>query len=221
MPSRIKYALFYDFHTSTIIPDVGRRFDIEAFTDQLVACGVDFLTWHARCNQGHAYYDTAIGKRHPSLDFDLFGQLVASCHRKGIKISAYFNGGLTDQELLEHRDWMRIALDGRTLALPEHHPTPAVRAVCYNSPFRDHLKAMAREVAVKYAVDGFFFDCIMDSLTPRLSRAGADAAAIHGRGRRCPGCAARLQRPRHHRLRITINLTTRYALCLSRSGNAA
>ncbi len=165
MPLRIKYALFYDFHTSTIIPDVGRRFDVEAFTDQLVACGVDFLTWHARCNQGNAYYDTAIGKRHPSLDFDLFGQLVASCHRKGIKISAYFNGGLTDQELLEHREWMRIAPDGRTLAAPEHHPTPAVRAVCYNSPFRDHLKAMAREVAVKYAVDGFFFDCMMDSLT--------------------------------------------------------
>ena len=75
MPSRIKYALFYDFHTSTIIPDVGRRFDVEAFTDQLVACGVDFLTWRAaigQCLLRHRYRQT------PPSRLDLFGQLVAS-----------------------------------------------------------------------------------------------------------------------------------------------
>ena len=59
--AKFKYGLFYDFHTPTTIPDVGAKFDVEAFTDQVKSCGVDFLTWHARCNQGNAYYNTKLG----------------------------------------------------------------------------------------------------------------------------------------------------------------
>lgn len=39
---KTKYALFYDFHTSTVIPDVGKNFDVEKFTDNLRECGIDF-----------------------------------------------------------------------------------------------------------------------------------------------------------------------------------
>lgn len=150
----MNYTLFFDFHTSTIIPDVGANFDVEQFTDELVECGVDFITWHARCNQGNAYYDTKIGYKHPSLKFDLFGKLCESCHRKGIKISAYLNGGISDVELLYHRDWMRVPADGSS------QTNDWFRTTCYNSPFREHLKSMTRELAEKYHVDGFFFDCM-------------------------------------------------------------
>ncbi len=155
---KTKYALFYDFHTSTVIPDVGTNFDVEKFTDNLKECGVDFLTWHARCNQGNAYYDTEIGCRHPSLKFDLFGEIAESCHKKGIRISAYFNGGLSDEELLRNPAWMRIAPDGQCLS--KLRPSEELRAACYNSPYREHLKNMVREVAENYPVDGFFFDCM-------------------------------------------------------------
>ena len=73
----IKYSFFFDFHTPLAVPAVGDRFDAEKLTDQLLACGVDFLTCHARCNRGHAYYDTQIGRRHPHLHFDLIRQLGA------------------------------------------------------------------------------------------------------------------------------------------------
>ncbi|OQA82866.1 MAG: Alpha-L-fucosidase [Lentisphaerae bacterium ADurb.Bin242] len=156
--ARFKYTLFYDFHTSTILPDVGENFDVERFTDNLKECGVDFLTWHARCNQGNAYYNTKFGYRHPSLKYDLFGEIARSCCKKGIRISAYFNGGLSDEELLHHRDWMRIAPDGHTMT--EERPSAEMRATCYNSPYREHLKNMVRELAENYPVDGFFFDCM-------------------------------------------------------------
>ena len=45
--AKFKYTLFYDFHTSTILPDVGANFDVEKFTDDLVEAKVDYLTWHA------------------------------------------------------------------------------------------------------------------------------------------------------------------------------
>ena len=101
--AKFKYGLFYDFHTPTTIPDVGAKFDVEAFTDQVKSCGVDFLTWHARCNQGNAYYNTKLGLRHPSLRFDLIRELGESCRRKGILLSVYFNGHLSDEELIHHR----------------------------------------------------------------------------------------------------------------------
>ena len=53
---RIKYCLFYDNHTMQACPDVGETFNAEAFTDRIKNCGVDYLIFHARCNQGMAYY---------------------------------------------------------------------------------------------------------------------------------------------------------------------
>ncbi len=161
--AKFKYGLFYDFHTAATLPDVGERFDVEAFTDQVKSCGVDFLTWHARCNQGNAYYDTKIGKRHPSLQFDLIRALGEACRRKGIRLSVYFNGHLSDEELLHHRDWMAVSPKGETYQggnHPDGFNGPWVRMVCYNSPFREHLKKMALELAENYPVDGFFFDCL-------------------------------------------------------------
>ena len=50
-----KYCLFYDNHTMPACPDVGENFDAELFTDRIKSCGVDYLTFHARCNMGMAY----------------------------------------------------------------------------------------------------------------------------------------------------------------------
>ena len=158
MRTDFKYALFYDFHTPVTVPGVLSKFDVEAFTDQLVRCKVDFLTWHARCNQGGAYYPTKIGIQHPGLDYDFFGKLAGACKRKNIRLSAYFNAGLSSEELLRHPEYMAISPEG--LILRENRNSPFVRSVCYNSPFREHLRDMALEVLENYPVDGFFFDCL-------------------------------------------------------------
>lgn len=166
----IKYALFYDVHTSPLHPDVGKYFDAEKITDRFVECGIDYVTFHARCNMGMAYYNTRIGTRHPSLDFDLFGALAEACHRKGIAIGAYFNAGLSRDEGVQHRDWTTIYPDGT-----QHHQpfwSPFSQTMCYNSPYREHLKAMVREVAENYPVSGFFFDCMSpwDCVCPHCIR---------------------------------------------------
>lgn len=157
-----KYCLFYDNHTMKACPDVGADFDVEEFTDRIMACGVDYLTFHARCNQGMAYYDTEFGIKHPSLRYDLFGKLAEACKRKGIALTAYFNGGLSNEEGLQHRDWLKLNFAGRELA--EKRVSAYVRSMCYNSSYRDHLIAMVKEVAQKYSVNGFFIDC-MDART--------------------------------------------------------
>ncbi len=153
-----KYCLFYDNHTMPSCPDVGANFDAEAFTDRIKSCGVDQLTFHARCNLGMAYYNTKIGIKHPSLKYDLFGKLADACKRKDIKLIAYLNGGISSAEGVLHREWTTLNFDGREFREPRF--TPFVRTMCYNTPYRDHLIGMIEEVAHNYPVSGFFIDCL-------------------------------------------------------------
>jgi hypothetical protein len=106
-----------------------------------------------------AYYDTGIGVRHYGLDFDLFGELVKACSKYGIKVNAYFNGGISQEESRLHPDWQ--ALPTVKPAITDIHPFN--RTVCGNTPYRQHLIAMACEVAQKYDVAGFFVDCLAGS----------------------------------------------------------
>lgn len=153
-----KYSLFFDNHTMQACPDVGAEFDAEEFVGRIADCGVDFVTFHARCNQGFAYYDTTIGTRHPSLKGDMFGQFVRACKERGIAVSAYFNVGISSEEALRHPDWATLYPDGRIYQEPFLRPD--VRTMCYNSPYRNHLLEMIQEVATNYPVKGFFLDCL-------------------------------------------------------------
>lgn len=160
MKHKPKYCLFYDNHTMKAIPDVGENFNVEEFTDRIKACGVDYLVFHARCNQGLAYYNTRIGTRHPSLKYDLFGKLSEACQRKGIALGAYFNAGISSEEGLRHREWTTLYFDGRSLREPRF--TPHVRTMCYNSGYRDHLIEMVKEVLYQYSVAGLMIDCLIN-----------------------------------------------------------
>ena len=151
-----QYALFYDFHTSPVIKGIGKNFDAEAFAARLAKNHIDFVSFPVRCNQGMAYYDTEIGIRHYGLDFDLFGTLVAACKKYNIKVNAYFNGGISQEESRLHVDWQ--AQPTNKPAITDCHPFN--RTVCGNTPYREHLIAMALEVAKKYDVAGFFVDCL-------------------------------------------------------------
>lgn len=155
---KVKYGLFFDNHTQIENPDVGKNFDPEFFTDQLKRCGVDYLGFHARCNMGLAYYDTKIGNRHPSLQYDLFGKVADCCKKKDIALVAYFNGGLSTMELVNHREWQTVKPADKTYW---GMVTPDALSVCYNSSFRAHIISMIREVAENYPVQGFFIDCVL------------------------------------------------------------
>ena len=183
MTHQPKYCLFYDNHTMKAIPDVGKNFDVDAFTDRIKRCGVDYLIFHARCNQGLAYYDTKIGTKHPSLRYDFFGKLSDACRQKGIALAAYFNAGISHEEGLQHREWTTLYFDGRSLREPRL--TPHVRTMCYNSGYRDHLIAMVKEVVGNYAISGLMIDCLISYpcvcpvCVKEMKEAGIDWSDLH------------------------------------------
>lgn len=154
---KVRYALFYDNHTQRENPDVGRDFDVEAFTDNVRRCGVDHVTFHARCNVGMAYYPTKIGTMHPSLKYDLFGQIADSCKRKEISLAAYLNAGISTIESIQHPEWRTVYMPGKD---PFGRIDPFSITMCPNTEYREHFLSMIREIAENYPVSGFFIDCL-------------------------------------------------------------
>lgn len=159
-------------------PDVGDNFNEDAFTSRIKSAGIDYLTFHARCDVGMAYYNTRIGIKHPSLKYDLFGKLASACQRKGIALAAYLHAGISSAEGLQHRNWTTLAFDGREYREPRF--TPYVRTMCYNTTYRDHLIAMVEEIANNYPVAGFFIDgldkfyCICPICVKEMKELGID-----------------------------------------------
>jgi len=158
-----KFVIFFDHHTMKACPDVGHDFQADEFADSLQAAGVDLLGFHAKCNQGFCYYDTQIGIRHPSLPpgLDLFGETVRACNQRGIAVTAYLNCGLSNEDALQHPEWCMISPEGKILQ-PDIYDigwvTPYMRTMCLNSPYRDYLLNLIKEVRDKYPVAGFLLD---------------------------------------------------------------
>jgi len=179
-----KYAMFFDFHTMKACPDVGHKFDAEKFASTLEEAGVDYIGFHAKCNQGFSYYDTEIGIRHPSLpeNFDLFGETVSACNRHGIQVSAYLNCGLSNEVAVRHPEWCQIG-ENKQIYHPEilkDEVTPYMRLMCINSPYRDYFLSQVEEIADKYPVAGFLFDsfnafrCVCPHCIEGMRKAGMD-----------------------------------------------
>src|SRR5689334_6927697 len=78
-----------DFHTSPLIPDVGRDFDPQGFADTFRFAHADSVTVFGKCHHGMCYYPSKVGPVHPSLDFDLMGGQIEALHKVGIKAPIY------------------------------------------------------------------------------------------------------------------------------------
>lgn len=152
-----QWSIVFDFHTMPACPDVGRNFDADKLADAVKSCGVDYIVFNSRCNLGMAYYDTKVGIRHPSLQYDLLGRLVEACKKRDIKVTAYINVGLSHEEGLRHRDWLTLRPDGYTYAPKKFDHF--FRTMCYNTGYHDHVLAMIREM-LAYDVAGIFCDCM-------------------------------------------------------------
>lgn len=149
-------AVVLDFHTMHDIPDVGRDFDADSFGRTLAEAGVDLAILAARCNRGFAYYPSRIGTPHPSLGFDLFGQMAGACRSRGIRTAAYFHAGLDHEHLLRRRDWARVDAAGNVYDLEGrgHY----FRKPCLNTGYGAYLLATVAEVLDSFPVDDLFLD---------------------------------------------------------------
>ncbi|MDZ4697666.1 MAG: alpha-amylase family protein [Deltaproteobacteria bacterium] len=147
-----------DFHTSEWIDDVGVDFDAAAFAQTLKTAKVNAINVFAKCHHGFAYYETALGHRHPSLRFDLFGQMVQALRSAGIEVSYYYSLVWDVRVARLHPNWRQR--DSSGIAVGGDDESQAWPALCMNSPYLSDVISENREIIEKYDVNGAWFDIL-------------------------------------------------------------
>lgn len=152
-----KRAIHVDFHTMPGIYDIN-NFDAEKFAETLKNAHVTYVNVVAECNLGFCYFPTKIGVVYPGLKRDLFGETVAACRKRGIGVTAYFNGGINHTNTIRHPEWCKVNKNGQSVTDGEDNYT--VRTACFNTGYYDFLLGLVKEI-LGYGVDGIFCDCMI------------------------------------------------------------
>lgn len=156
-----------DFHTSSLIPDVGKQFDAQQFAQMLADSDVNSVTCFARCHHGMIYYPSAKHPEaiHPNLkNRNLLGQQIEACHQVNIKAPVYITIQW-DQRLSEaHPEWCMRSQSGQDVVAswskPGYLEEGFYTFLCVNSPYRQFVLEEVEELLESYDIDGFFFDIL-------------------------------------------------------------
>ena len=169
LPSR---QIHLDFHTSALIPDVGKDFDGDAFGRILADACVNSITLFAKCHHGMLYHDTKHPARHPTLrkGFDLLGAQIDACQKHGIRTPIYLSVMCDEFAADLHPDWVAVNPDGTRVGRKPLADDPfSWQIMDMSSPYADYLAEQIEEVVKKYRpVDGIFLDMCWDQ--PSVSK---------------------------------------------------
>lgn len=147
-----------DFHTSGLIPDIGKQFDKKEFQEALLEGHVDSVTVFSKCHHGWAYHPTKVHETHPGLDFDLLGAQLEACREIGVKAPVYISAGLDEKEAVRRPEWLSRQIDETTTWVNGFNETPGYHLMCFNTGYMELLLEQIREVMENYRPEGIFLD---------------------------------------------------------------
>jgi hypothetical protein len=131
-----------------------RDLDPRRIVAQLKDAGATALYVHARDYAGNCYYDTKVGHKHSALgDHDMLREFSAACRRARMNILYYVYMAQAHEprgECHAERDFAAVDADGRRAT---------DKLMCMNSPGRDYIEALLRELSAGYDFDGYWLDC--------------------------------------------------------------
>jgi hypothetical protein len=158
--SRLKAHVMYA--SPDWVPDRGGKFDPERLTTLLASAGVMALELYCKDIHGYSYYPTehGIGQPYPR---DVLGELLAACHRAGIKFIAYQAIGWDRLAGDSHPDWLMRTSEG-SIPFADVQDELRLPWVCLNTGYRALALARIDELLGRYDVDGFFIDIFMDNI---------------------------------------------------------
>ncbi len=133
------------------------HFDAEHYAacwERIGFSSVTLLTGH---HDGYLMFPSRFSRQQPERDF--FGEQVAACRRRGMRVMAYYSLTLDSLVGSEHPEWRVRDLEGRVY-VPSYEGFSHYHWLCLNSPYRDHVVAQLEEVVDNYEVDGVWIDIL-------------------------------------------------------------
>ena len=141
---------FFDLHTPEQVENVASEFDADDWARQLEEARVQAVSAFAKCAYGWSYYRKCkVGFVHPRLPEgrDLLGETVEACHRRGIRVIAYYHAFGSEPLSRERPEWMARKGDGSS------------DGFCLLGPLlEEHMIPQIVEIADGYEIDGLFMD---------------------------------------------------------------
>ncbi len=149
-----------DFHTSELIPTIGRDFDKKHFQDMLKLGHVNSINIFAKCHHGWAYHNADVNEKHPNLDFELVNEMVKACHEIDVKCPIYVSAGLDEKYAKRNPEHMRKR-EGFTDERQKDFGRAGYHEPCMRTPYLDHFIDQVHEVCKNVnCVDGLWFDIV-------------------------------------------------------------
>lgn len=173
-----------DFHTSELIPGIGKDFDAEAFARTAKEANVSSMTVFARCHHGMLYYDSKLfpERVHPHLEKrNLMVDQVRALHQEGINAPVYITVQWDYFTAIRKPEWLIRKADGSHEGDPFTEPG-FYQSLCVNTGYYDFLKAQTEEVMdlLGPELDGLFFDivgirpCLCSACRAEMKAQGVD-----------------------------------------------
>lgn len=162
---------FYDQYALNDQASAFSKYDPDRIVEELMATGADVIALYAANQFSVTYYPSKIWPEHPNLNGrDYFGDLTTRLRQRGKKIVAYINW-------LEsrHADWNVHPVDTPVqVEMPlaswakkddpewrvQNVPGGRWRYACTNSPRRDQILAVTREIVDRYQPEAFCLDML-------------------------------------------------------------
>ena len=131
------------------------KLSAEDHVRQLVEMNANSLMVFGMSISGYMFYDSKVGKRHPTLRYDYLKEVIRLGHAKGIAMELYIPTMWADWLVQQHPSWGWRGTDGTlfTAFYGGYHPDAL-------SPAADWYVKVIQELIPSYGVDAFFADGI-------------------------------------------------------------
>lgn len=133
------------------VKDRGVSFDAEDYAEKLSHAGIRTIELYTKDHHGYVYFKSKTGRQYPQ---DVLGQMLTACHRRGIRLIAYYSVAFDNYASGLHPEWLQIGTDG------QYRDISFTRWICLNSPYADFALEQIREIVTNYDVDGLWLDAM-------------------------------------------------------------
>lgn len=162
--------LFLDYHYPAWDKSILRNVDVKSMMRTFRKSHVQVLVCYAKSCVGYSYYSTSVGVKHPGIgERDLLGEIIEAAHESEMKVLVYCGALLDRLAGDKHPEWIQKNIEGEKISLMGSY-----WLLCPNSPYRETVMNVVREVVKEYKPDGVWLDMIMFSagVLPPNPRAG-------------------------------------------------
>jgi hypothetical protein len=138
------------------------RLDAEEYRSFFRTANLNTVMMYCKDHWGYSYYDTKIGTRHPGLNRDWVGEIVAVLRGEQIEFNAYYCLEYDTLAPQQHPDWAVTDASGSPVRLTGRMAKWGM--ACYETGYRDYILGQLEEIVRNYHPDSLFLDIFGKSL---------------------------------------------------------